>query len=954
MSRLPFPSLRTAGGLLTADLFNRILETRSGETALAGREPEAYGLLPHENVREAAARAFDYLKGAWTAFTKEREKAIQEGRSPRARDRWLIPLMRQLDYGILQPSGGITVGDAIYRVSHRWEQVPIHFVGWNVDLDHRTPGVTAQAPQSMVQELLNRSDDHLWAILSNGGKLRLLRDSRSLAGSAFIEFDLELIFEEDLFSDFVLLFRLIQATRLAVPDRSKPADCWLELWRAEAAQVGERALNRLRKGVEQAINTLGTGFLRHPANDRLRKHLEGRSTLGDLFSDNPADTNALSTRHRLSKEDYNRAILRLVYRLLFWFVAEDRDVLLIPLPDDPARRKEILAARDRYGSYFSTQRLRDRAIRGGADHHDDLWDAVQLVMRGLGERGGRPELAIPGLGGLFERVTELPDGTPVTPSRPDELDAPLEGMRIDNAHLLTAIRHLAIVDSEFQRRPVNFRELGSEELGSVYEWLLEFHVDLDTAARTFTLRQAAGSSRKTTGSYYTPSSLTEALLDTALDPVLDDATRRADTVEGKVEALLNVTVCDPACGSGHFLVAAARRIARRVAQIRSGEDEPSPRLVRHAMREVVSRCVYGVDLNEMAAELAKVSLWIESVEPGKPLAFLDTNIRVGNALLGTTPALIDRGIPKDAFKAIEGDDKKVAAAVAKESEAERHRSASGLFAETLFDETALGQSNARLGTHTREIVTALADDLTGAAVQRRRLRSIDAERLPAKRVADAWCAAFVQELTLETRLSAITQATLDWIGGEGFDTHKQKIADSVADLAQKYRFFHWHVEFPHLFRVTEDGEADPQTGWDGGFSCVIGNPPWERVKIQEKEFFASRDEDIAKAKNAAARKRAIAALATSEEEADRDLFAEFASELRQADGQTLLLRDSGFRNNRGLFKGVGHGDVRFAYSASLAHVVAWLKPSSRLISVYQTRSRIPRWSTHSRPQISAW
>ncbi|MFI6498916.1 Eco57I restriction-modification methylase domain-containing protein [Nonomuraea typhae] len=911
MSRSPFPSVRTAGGLLPADLFNRVLETGSGESGLPGREAETYGFLPQENVREAAARAFDYLNNAWQAFTKEREKAAQEGRSPRTRDRWLIPLLRQLDYGVVQPAGHLVVDDVSYPVSHRWEQVPIHLLGWNVDLDHRTPKVTTRAPQSMVQQLLNQSDDHLWAILSNGGKLRLLRDSRSLAGSAFVEFDLELIFSEQLFADFVLLFRLVHASRFAVPAGKTPADCWLEIWRIDAVQVGDRALARLRRGVEQAVNTLGTGFLKHPANERLREHLAGR---------------------RLSKEDYNRAILRLVYRMLFWFVAEDRDVLLTPVPDDSARSddwKSVLAARDRYAKYFSGQRLRDRAIRGGADHHDDLWEAVQLIMHGLGEEGGRPELAIPGLGGVFERITELDDGTRLERSRPDALDAPLEGLRIENGSLLQAIRHLAIVDSGFQRRPVNFRELGSEELGSVYEWLLAFHVDLDTAARTFTLRQAEGSVRKTTGSYYTPPSLTEALLDTALDPVLDEAANSAEHAEAKVEALLNVTVCDPACGSGHFLVAAAHRIARRVAQIRSGEDEPSPEVVRRAMREVVSRCIYGVDLNEMAVELARISLWLESIEPGKPLPFLDTNIRVGNALLGTTPALIEQGIPGAAFKPIEGDDKKVATAVAKESATQADHRSHRIVQDSLFDAAEVSWSNTRLGTGTRQIVTALPDDLAGAAVQRRRLRLIDAERRSAKRVADAWCAAFVQELTPENRLSAITQSALGWIGGEDFDPAQQRIADRVEELGVGYRFFHWHVEFPHLFRVPEDGAVDRQTGWDGGFTCVIGNPPWERVKIQEKEFFASRSEDIAQAKNAAARKKAIAALKDSEEEADRALYSEFANELRQADGTTLLLRESG------RYPLTGRGDINtYAVFAETGRMV--VAPEGRVGMVLPT------------------
>ncbi|MBG0818401.1 Eco57I restriction-modification methylase domain-containing protein [Planomonospora sp. ID82291] len=898
MSRSPFPAVRIAGGLLPPDLFTRALADKD----LPGREPDAYGLSPHESVREAAARAFDYLNGAWQAFTRERGKAAQEGRSPRTRGHWLLPLFDKLGYGVLQPSGGFSVGDTDFPVSHCWGRVPIHLLGWDADLDHRTKGVAGaahRAPQSMVQDLLKRSDDHLWAILANGGKLRLLHDSRALAGSAYVEFDLELIFSEQLFPDFVLLYRLVHATRFAVPEGKTSADCYLEQWRADAAKSGERALARLRKGVELAINTLGTGFLQHPANDLLRKRLAGNATADDLSSsplygteqkrDFYGDLDKLTT---LSKEDYNRAILRLVYRLLFWFVAEDRDVLLEPVTADESAPM-LLAARDRYTKYFSAQRLRDRALRGGADPHDDLWQAVKLVFDGLGTQTGLSQLAVPGIGGLFERITELPDGTRCEPSLPDELDAPLEGMRISNSRLLQAVRHLAVVDSGTQRRPVNFRELDSEELGSVYESLLELHPDLDADDRTFTLRRAAGNERKTTGSYYTPSSLTEALLETALNPVLDEAARGAEPAEAKVEALLGVTVCDPACGSGHFLVAAARRIARRIAEVRSGEDEPSPDLVRHAMREVVSRCIYGVDINEMAAELAKVSLWLESVEPGRPLAFLDANIRVGNALLGATPALISRGIPKEAFKPIEGDDKKVASAVAKESETEKAQAAKGVIQDSLFGEEAIDRSNTRLAARTRELVGELPEDLAGLVVQRRRLRALDAERRPMKRVADAWCAAFVQELTSQTRLSAIKHGTLAWIGGDDLDERQRTMTEKVDELARDYRFFHWHVEFPHLFRVPENGPTDPQTGWDGGFTCVIGNPPWERVKIQEKEFFAARNEDIASAKNAAARKKAIAALKDSEEEADRRLYAEFVGELRQADGATLLLRDSG-------------------------------------------------------------
>lgn len=848
MSRPPFPSLRIAGSLLPPDLITRVLDDRD----LEGRDPASYGLAAHETVREAASRQFDYLSSAWQAYGRERERAVAEGRALGAltRDRWLLPLLGAFNYGILPatPAGGLVIGDRAFPVSHAYGLVPVHLLGWGTDLDRRTPGMAGAAhaaPQSMVQELLNSSDAHLWAMVANGQKLRLLRDSRSLAGSAYVEFDLELIFDEQLFSDFLLLYRLVHASRFTVEAGAPPASCWLERWRTVAIEQGERALDGLRVGVTGAIETLGTGFLRHPANDALRARLAS----GEL----PA-------------EDYKRTVLRTVYRLLFWFVAEDRDVLLDPeAPPGTTRR---------YARFFSSQRLRGRARRIGVDQHEDLWEAVQLVFTALGTEQGQPALGLPGIGGLFER-----DDTPAG-AAPDPLDEPLDDARIANDDLLQAVHALSVTGSG-SLRPVDFRHLGAEELGSVYESLLESHAVHDPLERTFQLDQAAGNERKTTGSYYTPTALTELLLDNALDPVLDAAARTPGNTEVRVEALLSVTVCDPACGSGHFLVAAARRIARRVAQLRSGEDEPAPALVRHAMREVVGRCLYGVDLNEMAAELAKVSLWLESVEPGKPLPFLDANIRVGNALLGTTPALVSAGIPKEAFRPLPGDDRKIAAVIGKRSAAEEKGQ---------YDLLSVGieTSTDVIAKETAELVRQLPARLADVHVQRRRLRQIDAERLPAKRVADAWCAAFVQRKTAATEAYAITRGTLDWIAQEPAPgSPAEVVASRVERLTADYRFFHWHVEFPHLFTPAAD-PGENGTGWEGGFSCVVGNPPWERVKLQEQEFFAAREPAIAGAKNATERKRLIAALGD-----ESPLRADFEAAIRQSAGTTHLLRDSG-------------------------------------------------------------
>src|SRR5262249_28500113 len=183
----------------------------------------------------------------------------------------------------------------------------------------------------------------------------------------------------------------------------------------------------------------------------------------------------------------------------------------------------------------------------------------------------------------------------------------------------------------------------------------------------FDLETAGGHERKTTGSYYTPTSLIAELLDSALEPVLDEAVRVGDPEA----AILSLTVLDPASGSGHFLIAAAHRIARRLAAVRTGDDEPGPDAIRHALRDVVSRCVYGIDANEMAVELCKVSLWMEAMEPGKPLSFLDHRIVQGNSLLGTTPRLLAAGVPDEAFNALTGDDKKVVSELKRANRIER-------------------------------------------------------------------------------------------------------------------------------------------------------------------------------------------------------------------------------------------------------------------------------------------
>ena len=336
--------------------------------------------------------------------------------------------------------------------------------------------------------------------------------------------------------------------------------------------------------------------------------------------------------------------------------------------------------------------------------------------------------------------------------------------------------------------------------------------------------------------------------------------------------------------------------------------------MRAALRHVVGRCIYGVDINPMAAELAKVSLWLEALEPGKPLSYLDQNIRVGNSLLGVTPALLADGLPDAAFTPIEGDDRKVCSALKKQNAAERQGQ------HDLFSPAGIPVTNATLAKRAAEVARTLPESLEDLHIhQQRQAQELaeSPERRTQKLLADAWCAAFVQPKTEETRATAITQAVLEQFGAGAYTLDVGAAEDLVTDLTRQYRFFHWHVEFPHIFRVGNGATGiDPATGWSGGFSCVIGNPPWERVKLQEQEFFASRRPDIANAANAAARKKLIAALTDSDSPADQALYSEFQAELRKASGWSHLLRESG------RYPLTGRGDINtYAVFAETARTI---------------------------------
>src|SRR6266542_1541501 len=560
----PFTTVRTEGRLLPPDLLARIV---AGDRDLGGVGPTAYGLAATDRLGEAASRAWNRTKGPWQSFTAMREilKDDETGVTE-TREQWIFPLLREL--GFERPefrAAAEEIGGRRYAIQHRSGPVPLHVVSFRQnDLDKSVAAGAGQprtSPHALVQEYLNRSEESLYGVVTNGFNLRLLRDNQSLSRLAYVDFDLTGMFEGGVYADFVLLFLTLHRSRL--PKSSETAsDCWLEKWRDKAESQGTRALGELRTGIERAIEALGNGLLAHPANTQLRADLAAGS---------------------LTTLDFYAELLRVIYRLIFLFVAEERGLLH---PDDAEPRMKA-----RYRDHYSATRLRDVARRHRTDErHDDLWRSLRVTFDILA--GRRTALDLVALDGLFA-----------------EYSCPhLDTAQVANNALAEAVLQLSNVRVAKRVRRVNYRDIGAEELGGVYEGLLDRQPRVTVDAPPGKQFELIGSGeRKSTGSYYTPDSLVQELIKSALVPVIEDRVAKAGrSREAQEQALLSIAVCDTACGSGHFLLAAARRLGAELARIRAEDREPSPKDQRAAQRDVVRHCLYGVDVNPLSVDLCRL------------------------------------------------------------------------------------------------------------------------------------------------------------------------------------------------------------------------------------------------------------------------------------------------------------------------------------------------------------
>lgn len=813
------------GGLLSPEWLSKIAQLQA--MAQSGSD---YGIPKGLTLRDEIGRYWRISEALWQEY-----QAKTAGRTDtRAQtEKFVNDLFKQcLGFDDLKATEPVTVSERIYpiRAAACNNKVPIVISSPQESLDKLSERFGEDHKRrtafGLLQEYLNASENVLWGIVCDGESLRIVRDNSSLTKPAWISVELKRIFDEQIYADFAVFWLLCHRSRFETPEGSV-SDCILEKWKEAGRAVGTRARDQLRIGVEEAIELLGQGFLANTDNNELRLALQSG---------------------RLTTQHYFQELLRVVYRLIFLITIEERDLI------HPEGTSEQV--RNLYLNGYGVKRLREKSIRRTTyDRFSDLWDSLKIVFKGLGQ--GESRLGLPALGGLFDASQTVV----------------LNTARIDNGFFLQAVLKLYWLKSDSGVVRVNWRDMGPEELGSVYESLLELVPQVSEGGQRFSFlrgEDARGNSRKLTGSYYTPDDLVQTLLDSALEPVVANTIK--NNPQDPVKALLNLTIIDPACGSAHFLLAAARRLAVHVARLEA-DGTPTSKEYRSALRRVIGHCIYGVDRNPMALELARMSLWLEAMTPEAPLNFLDHHMVCGDALIGLLNLeVLNDGIPNEAFAAQSGDDKEVCKELLSENRRklrdiararELNSEEPQLFDLNRFNLVPILQAIEEMPDRTPQDVA-----MKQIALENYLSASSNAGVTVA---ADMYMTAFFSPKNATTKnLIPTTDDILRAVRGT---MPRVEVISFIRDIKKRENVFHWKLKFAHVFSR-------------GGFDVVLGNPPWEKINFKDEEYFASRFPEIANAPNKARRKELLEQLATDNPFA----FADYETAKRSHDATSDFCR----------------------------------------------------------------
>ena len=755
------------GGLIGPETLDNLNET----SGLKGQSSKDFDLdIP---VRDEIQSCWADAVQQWKIFKAriEREDPRDKFGTSRTRQFWIQPLLGMLGFDI-ESKPAEQFGEKSFAISHKATRriCPIHIVGYYESLDKAREG-QKRSPHSMVQEFLNLSEENLYALVTNGHVLRLLRDSSRLVKLTYLEFDLEKIFEEDLYDNFAILYRLLHPTRFPAIG-TEPADCLLEYYHLNSMENGSRIRENLSAAVKTAVETWANGFLNREDNKDI---VSGYGT-------------------QWTADSLNDEFLTLVYRLLFLLVIEERH-LVFERDADPSKRNI-------YYAYYSLQSLRKRCTTIGPEekYYHDAYEQLKTVFALFEDNDFGNTLGIKALmGDLFNK---------------DEMKI-LKQVHINNWDFAEGVK---LFDSYFDedrkvKVRVNYAALNVEEFGSIYEGLLELDPSIERDINgSLKFSYVQGEDRDNSSSHYTPEELVDPLIKSALNPLIEKKLLEAD----KEHALLSIRVCDDACGSGHILLNAARRIALELARVRTKSDNPDPTSFRNAEKDVIRNCIYGIDKNPQAVKLCKVALWLESHNPGTSLGFLDNHIKCGDTLVGVARVEdIFKTIPSDTFKTYKDSDKKYYAElkkwnddVIKKQKKEKESEAQDVFRKEIDSDI-------------QSVIAEMAqvskmDDSTPELAEEKKSNYLKVTSTSAwkklKVLADMRLAGYFADKTQQQPL--VTEDVYrKYLTGEK-DIENDSEAIYAQQVSKQKGFFHWFLEFAEVMA-------------EGGFDCFLGNPPFK-------------------------------------------------------------------------------------------------------------------------------
>ena len=872
---MEYTSIHVYGHLLSDDILNAI----ERDSTLVGNREQDYGV--DSRVTQAIDYAWSSLRNDWRFF-KERSLLNDPYGTRRSRD-LMERLLSSLGYNLSRQASFITINGKSHDITYLCESLsnlPIIVVGDKTgdaaidtldkcSLDFRAKGDRQRkSPHATMLEYLNNTEN-VYGIVANGQTIRLLRNTGQLVKLTYIEFDLRRMLEEDKYTEFCLLFRLLHASRFRVTGDEA---CIFENWFNMSIASG----NRIREGLSDAV----------------KKTMEiiGKAAVSGNGEGNEALRQAI-LEHRCTSRELNKELIHFIYRLLFLFIIEERNLIYqIPDSSDP-NYDNLCKLQDIYKKYYSASRFRKQSELFYLQdrRYIDLWQSLMDTFRLFESSGFGEKLGIKPLGGqLFD----------------DDTLHYLKNCSIDNEQFLKAFLALnEFVDDKGNYVKINYSSLDVEEFGSVYEGILEMQpfVTQATETESWNYGYVGGLDRKSTSSYYTRPDLVQSLIRTTLEPVIKEKIAQHTEREDQIKALLSMKVCDAASGSGHIV------LAWYVCSIRTGEDNPASLDYREALREVIQKCVYAVDYNPDAVELCKVVLWIEGYCSGMPLSFLDHHIRCGNSVVGVAnlDVLLD-GVPNEAFNAEDKDTLKQIKALNSEelhiiSEFKRRGKSKGenlIFGEETLIER-IDSEQIGLADKVKEISTLPENTLLEELTKQKKWEDLmQSPRVEYLRLAcNIYTYAFYKQLRKEDLQNAADifskpegipytktvyqalQAIKDLDGDRATaNTLNQSFIDEVLYAAKHYRYFHWCVEFPEVF------------AYDGGFDVMCGNPPWDKIKVEDKKWFEQKGRsDIVNAGTAAQRKKAIENLPQT----DPELYQEYCLALLDAEAMSRFVRFGG-------------------------------------------------------------